>query len=305
MTHRHDGPNADALIPCVAAALNAARAARAEALNPFPELPVAQPTPDELKALLSAAAKWASSVISAYESVCELFASSHREQHYIDFVGGNPFAMDPNSVARLSSFPVHISTSPEWPRLDKAIHVLGPLPAQYQQSCAQLLVRFGDDGYFTPARPTEDDRRLKIAPENWAAIRDTLRTTYLTALTKCLGLAAWIEEQVAHFEHAVMPQIDIREDIHKSQTTVVVRHSGSSRCLTLGSVISDFLRALGEKGVATGARTTKRRLIEKIPELAPWIQPISGREAPVEEPDAIYEIDPDVKRRIVFQRNAE
>jgi len=298
----------DAFPPCVERARLAAEVLRETVLRPFPDLPEAKPSPDELKRIVAAAIAWGCTVHAAYyrprntqtdpQGVFSLFAPSGGESYGLQFVGGNPFEMTGEAASSLGTYRVHLKRENAWPQLDEATFVLGPIPAQYAEPCIDLLLSFGVDHHFTSITPTNDDRRLKLDPENWKVIRRTLRAIYVTILTKSLGLAAWIRERVEQLTEAVLPLIEIGGDAPKARTHVYVRHAGSMRDVLLGIAMAEFLDGLARKGKATTARSTKKHLIERIPELAPWIQVAPHRGSAQMENASTYRIPKAIQKRI-------
>jgi hypothetical protein len=115
-------------------------------------------------------------------------------------------------------------------------------------------------------------RGIAFTLANWDEVRKRLRTGYGRIVKRSLGLSNWIRGKVQELEAGVVPRVrEVGAGSH-NRVQVEVSHMGTTRMLELTYMQAEFLGSLAREGTHTAQRRTKMDLLNRIPELRPWIE---------------------------------
>jgi len=240
----------------------------------FPELDVEPQTDAEVDGVLLAAETWGRGVRTAHDQLVRLF-SPH------DPGGGVEYPAD----------------------------VLGQLSQEYVNPGAMgiaLWLSIGREHHSLPTFPSEVDAygdlipgaRIPLQPENWASIRELLREGWKAACGRALSLVAHLRERIERFESASLPIVEFVEVLPRSRVKLLVHCAGAAREVHVQMKAWEFLLELSRKAAVETIRNRKMALVDKVPELSRFIEPVGT--APAADADNYhrYRIASEMRERI-------
>jgi hypothetical protein len=298
----------------------------------FPDVETPPATRDEILAILKEAQKWAVAVNEAYGSRVDEQANRRMLFHMVPSACEWPLPPPDEPVGRPSLWPFFVRPLGEqwvarFKRADllalaertakgaefvrvpidlipgvvsgsviSTADVLGDPPSQFVWSGAYHMVTnlvpetlCALDGLRLP-------RPISAIPENWPKVQELLRIWRVMVVGKSLSFVAWVRSRTEDLEAALLPNIRFVRDVGDKRVELEVRLAGTRRLVVVPDAEFELLDLLSRQETVDFDRPRKKLLVDRIPEIAPWIQCVrAGLSA---ENKARYSLPPAVQARI-------
>jgi len=270
--------------------------------TPFPDLSANVENVESATQLAEAAVKWAKSVEQAHSEVVQLFPKEAAIEVEFD---RNPLDVGAAFLSRGGINPPSTGRARPGPRarsLHRAADVLAPLPERFR-NCMASAFPFNPGSFHGEHDPgwwTAIIRDLVVKAwetEGWDGIRRSLSEAHLVVWWKSLGLVSWVRSTVHELRSAALPTITFVRTEKYDNRVVRVSLAGNEREIKLPASEFYFLKNLASED-ARADRSVKRRLLEKLPELAPFIEARGTMGA-----STIYAVTSEVASRIDCNSN--
>jgi hypothetical protein len=298
-----------ALPPCVERVRVLCDELHKAVLNPeFPDLDVEPSSTNEIQAVFKQARTWAANIDRVYGTE-EIGAPQDNLQKHFRITRTAPFAVwnlreVSDALHRLScgenipSLIVQMERVVPAFNLGCAADVLGNIPEHLQRPGTVGLPGQHSIEIRPAAGQRGESRPIAVVPENWPHIRATLRAAHITILSRVLGLVAWMRERITVLENSLLPSIRRLRELERYRVEIEITQAGARHVRELQDEPLRFLRQLAQQGTATTNRKTKKRLVDCVPELRPWIDTVPSRPGTSANDMATYSIPAALQVRI-------